>query len=201
MLIFHEHKDIASRCPGPLTRRDEPCDAYRAALAEVGKTVGRDGPEGQRILQQRERMELGREAEHAVLGDHPIGGLEVGKGDPRVGVLERELGLRMVLAPTRALVVRLGAEPEARLPEQLAPRQPESTEAADPDKVFYGGALESYPELRVVFAEDVEEADTDFVALIGRLALAVPVIGRLHGQGQVLVKRQPQARFVADDLT
>src|SRR3546814_15943044 len=41
------------------------------------------------------------------------------------------------------------------------------------------------PPHHIVDSQHVEQFDADLVALIGRLALTVPVIGRLHRQGQI----------------
>ena len=87
-------------------------------------------------------MELGREAHHPVLGDHLVVRVEVRKGDAGVRVVERQFGLRMVLPAAGAFVVRLGAEPQPGLPEQLSPGEAEVGEAADPDEVLDRGAFE-----------------------------------------------------------
>ena len=84
-------------------------------------------------------MQLGREAEHSVLGDHAVVGLEVRKVDACVRIVEHEFGLRMIGAPAAALLVGLGAEPQAGLPQEFASRQAPTLESPDPDQVFDRG--------------------------------------------------------------
>src|SRR6266852_4179146 len=85
-------------------------------------------------------MTARREPQYRVLGEQPLVGLEPVEAEPLVRMVERQLELA---APAGVRAARrLGCEPQADLPQQLAPRESEAVASAHPHEVLDGAALE-----------------------------------------------------------
>src|SRR5713226_10193273 len=81
-----------------------------------------------------------REPQHRVLCEQPLVRLEPVEAEPLVRVVERQLELA---APASVRAARrLGCEPQADLPQQLAPREPEAIASPHPHEVLDGATLE-----------------------------------------------------------
>src|SRR5712691_11087328 len=85
-------------------------------------------------------MTAGREPERGVLGQQALVSGKPDECELLVGMIQGELELAPAAAVAR--LGGLGRQPKADLPEQLAPRQPESVTAADPHEGFDGCAFE-----------------------------------------------------------
>src|SRR5205807_2433712 len=85
-------------------------------------------------------MAARREAEHRVLGEHSLAGLEPAEAQALERLVERELEL----APPARLVARiaLGRKPEPYLPQKPTPGEPEPVAPAHPHEVLDRRALE-----------------------------------------------------------
>ena len=91
--------------------------------------------------------------EHPVLGHHPIFRTQLREVEVGVGAAQIHLHLGMVLPPSAPLRIGLGAQPEPRLPEELAAGEAEVVEASHPDQILHRGALQR----RRGPAQEVEE--------------------------------------------
>src|SRR5689334_19772033 len=85
-------------------------------------------------------MPAGREAKSRILGQQALVRGEAAECQMFMGMIQGELELTPAAAVTR--LGGPGRQPEADLPEQLAPREAESVAAADPHEGFDRGALE-----------------------------------------------------------
>src|SRR6266478_988192 len=85
-------------------------------------------------------MSAGREPECGVLGQQALVSSEPAECQLLMGMIEGELELAPAAAVAR--LGRLGRQPEADLPQQLAPCQTESVAAADPHERFDRSAFE-----------------------------------------------------------
>src|SRR5260370_9233046 len=85
-------------------------------------------------------MTAGRETERGVLGQQALVGSQPAECQLFMRMIQGELELTPAAAVTR--LGGLGRQPEADLPEQLAPRQAESAAATDPHEGFDACALE-----------------------------------------------------------
>src|SRR5258708_21341037 len=85
-------------------------------------------------------MTAGRETERGVLGQQALVGGQPAECQLFMGMIQGELELTPATTVTR--LGGFGRQPEADLPEQLAPRQAESVAATDPHEGFDGCALE-----------------------------------------------------------
>src|SRR5260370_37384458 len=85
-------------------------------------------------------MTARREPQYRVLGEQSLVGLEPVEAEPLVRMVERQLELA---APASVRAARrLGCEPQADLPHELAPRESEAAASAHPHEVLDGAALE-----------------------------------------------------------
>src|SRR3989454_12716023 len=85
-------------------------------------------------------MAARREAEHGVLGEQSLAGLEPAEAQ----VLERVVERQLELAPAAGVVPRIsrGRQPQAPLPHELAPGEPEPVAPAPPHQMLDRRALE-----------------------------------------------------------
>src|SRR3989442_2929725 len=85
-------------------------------------------------------MAARREAEHGVLGEHSLAGLEPAEAQ----VLERLVERELELAPAARLVARIALwrKPEPYLPQKLKPGEPEPGASAHPHEVLDSRTLE-----------------------------------------------------------
>src|SRR5881296_3956520 len=85
-------------------------------------------------------MAARREAEHGVLGEQSLAGLEPAEAQ----VLERVVERQLELVPTAGVVPRMGRgrQPQAHLPHELAPGESEPVAPAHPHQVLDRRALE-----------------------------------------------------------
>src|SRR5438132_3187391 len=85
-------------------------------------------------------MAARREAEHGVLGEQSLACLEPAEAQ----VLERVLERQLELAPAAGVVARIGhgRQPQAHLPHEVAPGEPEPVAPAHPHQVLDRRALE-----------------------------------------------------------
>src|SRR2546426_4674653 len=85
-------------------------------------------------------MAARREAEHGLLGEKWLAGFEPAEAQ----VLERVVEWQLELAPAAGVVPRIGRgrQPQAHLPYELAPGEPEPVAPAHPHQVLDRRALE-----------------------------------------------------------
>src|SRR5437870_13211366 len=85
-------------------------------------------------------MAARREAEHAVLGEQSLAGLEPAEAQ----VLERVVERQLELAPAASVVPRMGRgrQPQAHLPHELAPGESDPVAPAHPHQILARRALE-----------------------------------------------------------